>query len=199
MTAEIVTSEAFQPTSLTTYFNNTSRTDAHALDAGAFNIWRNTFPATELPEPGGTVVVGGVPFAFPGWRADGADNVRCCGQLLDIDPPGHYDWIYLLVAAERRTEDPVLLHFAAGVVDQEWLRVSDFWPDASAHFGELRAYQCSVLHYPRHTQERMPPTIWRQRVPVARAAELRALRLPDNPAIHVFAMTLLSADRRIQR
>lgn len=199
MTAEIVASEAFEQVSLTEQFNNTSRTDTHALGKGAFNIWRNTFPSGELPEPGGTVIVGGVPFAFPGLRGDGADNVRCTGQLIDIGAHGHYDWIYLLVAAERRTEDPVLLHFASGIVDQEWLRVSDFWPDASAHFGELLAYQCSVLHYPRHTQERMPPTIWRQRVPVARAAELVALRLPDNPAIHVFAMTLLRADWRIRR
>jgi hypothetical protein len=35
--------------------------------------------------------------------------------------------------------------------------------------------------------------VWRHRVPVPREADLTAVRLPDNPAIHIFAMTLLEA------
>jgi hypothetical protein len=36
----------------------------------------------------------------------------------------------------------------------------------------------------------MRPSIWSQRVPVAVRLPLRAVRLPDNPALHLFAMTL---------
>jgi hypothetical protein len=39
----------------------------------------------------------------------------------------------------------------------------------------------------------MGPSIHRVRVPVPRETDLRAVRLPDNPAIHIFAMTARAA------
>jgi len=174
--------------------DNVGRTTEWARDTGGLNIWSNTFPAEQLPEPGSLVEVGGVPFVFPaepGSNGD-ADNIRCAGQFVPI-PPGRYDWIYVLATAERRTEDCVLVHFAGGAVDKESLRISDFWPDSEPHFGETLAYQCSRLHYRNHSQRNMPPTIWRQRIAVVRAVELVGMRLPDNPAIHIFAVTLIRA------
>jgi hypothetical protein len=35
--------------------------------------------------------------------------------------------------------------------------------------------------------------MWCQRVPVTRRADLVGLRLPRNPALHIFAMTLVPA------
>jgi hypothetical protein len=173
-------------------FDNRGLTRRDELSRGGFNIWDNTYPAEELPEPGGTTLVGGLPFLFPAPDADGRDNLRCAGQLIAL-PPGRYDWIYLLGAAERRSEDAVHLHYADGAVDPEWLRVSDFWAETPAHFGESAGLSCTVLHYPRHVQARMGPSIWRCRVPVPRETGLTALRLPDNPAIHLFALTLIAA------
>ncbi|MEU3756568.1 hypothetical protein AB0H17_28030 [Streptomyces olivoreticuli] len=173
---------------LTAFANNTGITTEDRLSDGAFNIWGNTFPAEELPA-GGEITVDGIPFRFPAPAAGAPDNVRCAGQLLEL-PAGRYDWIHVLAAAERRTEDFVQLHYADGSVDPEWLRISDFWPQTGARFGESAAFSCTRLHYPRHVQRSMGPTIWRQRVPVTRQRELTALTLPDNPAIHVFAMTL---------
>jgi len=174
--------------------NNTAITHAHNLSVGRFNIWKNSYPAEELPAGGATVSVAGVPFRFPPRVDGGNDNVVCDGQLLTL-PPGRYDWIYVLGAAERRTEDHVYLHFTDGAVDPEWLRISDFWP-APPHFGEVEAFRCRQLHYPRHVQENVPPGMWRQRLAVTREAELARLRLPDNPAIHLFAMTLVRAVER---
>lgn len=173
---------------LSRYFNNRGITTSDDLAGGAFNIWSNTFPADELPG-GPTVRSGRVPFCFPG-QGQGGDNLRCAGQLIDL-PPGRYAWIYLLAAAERRTEDNVLLHYADGAVDPEWLRVSDFWPQTPARFGERHSLHCHSLHYPRHVQAPMGPAIWRERVPAPRESALTAVRLPDNPAIHIFALTLV--------
>jgi hypothetical protein len=39
----------------------------------------------------------------------------------------------------------------------------------------------------------MGPAIWRTRVPVPRETELAALHLPDNSAIHIFAITLMQS------
>jgi hypothetical protein len=180
------------PVDLRAYFDNRGITGREELSEGEFNIWFNSFPAEELPEPGKTATVGAVPFLFPAPRAeDGKDNIRCSGQRIAV-LPGHYDWLYLLAAAERRSEDIVHLHYADGSVDPEWLRVSDFWAETPAHFGELASLRCTCLHYPRHVMHKMGPVIWRTRVPVPRETELAAVHLPDNPAIHIFALSLLS-------
>lgn len=158
--------------------------------AGGFNIWRNTFPAEELPAGGSMVIVGGVPFRFP--PADGrrGDNIRCREQRIAL-PAGRLDWIYVLAAAERRTEDTLSVHYADGSRRQQWLRISDFWPETAPWFGEELAYRTSVLLYPGHAQLGMAPSIWRQRVPVAVPHGAVALVLPDNPAMHIFSLTLL--------
>jgi hypothetical protein len=155
-----------------------------------FNIWSNTFPAEQLPAPGSRVYVDGAPFAFPA-AAPGGDNVRCRGQRVPV-PAGRYDWIYTLGAAERRTEDEVELHYADGSIRRSWWRMSDFWPETPPRFGEPLAARTTGLRYPRHTQEAHSPAIWQQRIPVAVPDPLVAVVLPDNPAMHVFAVSLAS-------
>jgi hypothetical protein len=175
------------------HLDNIGITRADDLAGGAFNIWSNTFPAEHLPpvDADGCVEVGGLPFRFPATGC-GPDNVRCAGQHVAV-PAGRYDWIHLLAGAERRTEDPLLLHFADGNTDPEWLRVPDFWPQTPPHFGVADGVVFPVMHYPRHVQRDMAPAIWRVRVAVPRESELVGIHLPDNPAIHVFAVTLLGS------
>lgn len=178
---------------LTAHFNNDSISYRNKLSDGAFNVWGNSFPAEGLPVSGATVVVGRVPFIFPP-KEDGAMNtVVSDGQVLETER-ALYDWIYFLGAGERRTEDWVYLHFARGVVDPEWIRISDFWPPGEPHFGETEAFRCPEMHYPHHVQLNLQPVIWRQRVPVTRARELEGIRLPINPAIHLFALTLVRTE-----
>jgi hypothetical protein len=179
------------PLDLRQHFDNRGLTSVTDLGGGGFNVWSNTFPADELPPEGSIVEVGGVLFEFPA-SGRGGDNLRCGGQLVPV-PPGTYDWLYVLAAAERHTEDLLYLHYTDGSVDPEWLRVSDFWPQTPDRFGALTAFRCATMHYPRHIQHGVDPTIWRHRVPVPRHAELTAIRLPDNPAAHIFAITPVPA------
>lgn len=158
--------------------------------SGAFNIWHNTFPLAELPPAGSVTVVGGVPFLFPAADGTRPDNVRCRGQRIAL-PVDRVDWLHLLAASERRTEDALSVHYADGTTRTQWLRVSDFWPETPPRFGELLAFRTSAMLYPNHVDSRMPPAIWRQRVPVSVRAGVVAVTLPDNPAIHVFALTTL--------
>ncbi|GAA2581417.1 hypothetical protein GCM10010411_12500 [Actinomadura fulvescens] len=187
-------SAGFRPVPLTEHWNNRAITTIPDKAAGGFNVWRNSFPAEHLPEPGSRVVVDGVPFAFPEFTPAG-DNVRCTGQFLPL-PEGRYDWIRLLTAAERRVEDTVALHFGNGQVDFETIRVSDFWA-APAWFGERLAFRTPVMHYPHHVQRGVPATLWSQRVPVTRSAPLTGIRLPRNVALHVFALTLQDTPREL--
>ncbi|MFF0429667.1 hypothetical protein [Streptomyces sp. NPDC004520] len=155
--------------------------------AGEFNVWRNSFAAEYLPAGGSLVHVDGVPFQFPP-VCEGPDNVRCDGQFIRV-PEGRYDWIHVLAASERRSEDTVQLNFADGSVDAEALRVSDFWA-APAWFGEVKAFESLVMHYPHHAQRGIPAVMWAQRIPVTRRAGLTGILLPRNVAVHVFALTL---------
>jgi hypothetical protein len=166
--------------------NNRGIASGPTGSGGGFNIWDNAFPADELPDPGSICVVAGIPFRFP-VTTHAADNVRCRGQLVPL-PSGRHRWLYVLGAAERRTEDLLQLHGADGRVRSQWLRLSDFWPDTPARFGDLQAFRCTRMLYPRHVQRAMAPTIWQQRVPVT-IDEPVAVELPDNPAMHIFAIT----------
>jgi hypothetical protein len=180
----------FRTVDLSSYADCVGIEPARRPGTGGFNIWRNTFPAEELPRGGSAVNVAGVPFRFPAAEAGQPDNIRCRGQRIPL-PAGRVDWAYVLAAAERRTEDVLTVHYADGAERRQWLRVSDFWPETPARFGETLAFRTSSLLYPRHAQRGMAPSIWRQRVPVAVPFGVVALRLPVNPAIHVFALTLL--------
>jgi hypothetical protein len=178
---------AFRSIEFGAHRNNVGITACAVTGAGRMNVWRNSLPAEEFPG-GSRVVVDGVPFDLP--PADGRrpDNVRCAGQLLPV-PPGRYDWIHVLACGERRVEDEVVLHFSDETADFEALRVSDFWA-AEPAFGESVAFVSSVMHYPQHVQPDVPAVIWYQRVPVTRRAELVAVGLPRNSAVHIFAATL---------
>jgi len=183
------------PVDLTAHLNCAGIEPTDRPGRGAFNIWHNTFPAEELPRPGSVTVVGGVPFRFPA-AADGVrpDNIRCRGQRIDL-PVANADWLHLLAAAERRTEDVLSVHYADGAIRSQWLRVSDFWPQTPPRFGEPPAFRTSAMLYPNHVDTRMRPAIWRQRVPLAVRDDLVAVTLPDNPAIHVFALTAVGTER----
>lgn len=175
-------------------YNWDSISYASNLPDGTFNVWKNAFPAEELPASGSVVEVAGVPFQFPPKEDGRMNNVRCAGERLEV-PPERYDWIYVLAASERRAEDVVYLHFASGAIDMEWFRISDFWPGAPARFGEVEAFRTRNIHFPRHVQPRIEPVIWMQRIPVTRQEALAWIRLPDNIAIHVFAATAVKTGR----
>jgi len=188
---ELPTSSAIsrlcEPVDLSGHRNNTAVSAATETKAGAFNVWGNSFAAEYLPAGGSLVHVAGVPFRFPP-VCEGPDNVRCEGQFLTV-PQGRYDWIHVLAASERRSESTVDLHYADGSVDPEALRVSDFWA-APAWFGEVKAFESLVMHYPHHVQRDVSALMWAQRVPVTRRTDLTGLRLPRNIAVHLFAVTL---------
>lgn len=179
------------PVDLSGCANNVGTSTAASTADGRFNVWGNSFAAEHLPAAGSTVIVDGVRFIMPAFASGGPDNVRCEGQLLDV-PTGRYDWLYLLASAERSTEDDIALHFTDGSVDFEPLRLSDFWA-ASPVFGETKAFESALMHYPRHVQYGVPALMWCQRVAVVRRASLNRIRWPRNVAVHIFAATLVAA------
>jgi hypothetical protein len=157
--------------------------------AAAFNIWGNSFPAEELPAPGSVLDVGDVSFRWPDGTDPGGDNVRCLGQVVRT-PQVACERLFVLGAAERRTEDPIVFLRRDAPARSVRLALSDFWPQTPQRFGEHAAVRCTTMHYPRHADPRMGATIWRQEILVPGRGPLAAILLPDNPAMHLFALTL---------
>lgn len=178
---------------LSAALNNVAVTPAIDRVMGACNVWGNSFPAEQLPDQDSLSVDG---IRFRTWHlADPEpDNIRCDGQFLTV-ADGRYDWIHLIATGERRVEDEFGLHFADHSLDFEAVRISDFWA-APAMFGETPAWRSPTMHYRFHVQFGLAATAWHQRVPVTRRADLTGIRLPRNPALHIFAITL---QRRIAR
>ena len=187
-----------RPVDVSRRFDGFGITSAADPAAGAFDASGSSFTAEDLPRGPALVEVGGIVFRFPDAELGQPDNLRCRGQRLEL-PPGLYDWIYVLAASERRTEDPLVLEHAGGGTSRQWLRVSDFWPESEPRFGELLAFRCRALHSPDGVRRTMAPSIWRVRVGVPVRRPLRALRLPENPAVHLFALTLVTEDERAAR
>ncbi|MEO6700612.1 MAG: hypothetical protein ABI140_12050 [Jatrophihabitantaceae bacterium] len=178
---------------LAAQLNNVAITPAEQRKSGACNVWGNSFSAAQMPDQP-TITVAGIEFRTWHLRDAEPDNIRCAGQLIEL-PAGHYDWIHLIATGERRVEDELCLHFADHSADFEAVRVSDFWA-APAMFGETPALRSEAMHYPFHVQFGLAATAWHQRVPVTRRAALTGLRLPDNPALHVFALSLQPSPER---
>src|SRR5258705_1704018 len=108
-TLSVELTTTYLPVNLAEHVDNRAISPAGDTAAGAFNVWGNSFPAEHLPPPGALVRAHGVPFRLAPAHPRG-DNVRCAGQFVAV-PAAEYDWLHLLVAAERRTEDTVALHF----------------------------------------------------------------------------------------
>ncbi|MFD5141791.1 hypothetical protein [Streptomyces sp. NPDC058401] len=168
------------------FLNNQAATTPDNLADGRLNVWRNSIPAR--PEPLETVV-DGVPLRSARLDGTAPDNVLCTGQRIEV-PQRRWDWLYVIGCGERRVRDVITWHFADGSVDRDHLALSDLWEGRSDH-GEELALRTDVIHYPHHVQERIGITLWSQRVPITARKPLSALSLPENPAVHLFAMTLV--------
>ena len=86
-------------------FNNIGATFSDQLGSGQLNVWRNSFPAEQLPPAGPGFRPAGVPFSFPTIAAGRPDNIRCKGQRIDLTA-ARYDWLYLLACSEREERRP---------------------------------------------------------------------------------------------
>jgi hypothetical protein len=179
---------AHLPVDLSALRDNIALTTPPTISAGALNVWGNSLPAVEVP--GSPTSAAGVPFVISPGDGRHPDNVRAAGQLIDL-PGVPAEWLHVLVTAERALEDHVHVHYQDGTVDQEWLRVSDFWP-AEPRFGEELVVRTTRMHYPRHVDPRLGGQLWATRIPVVRRVAPVALRLPHDPALHLFALTVES-------
>lgn len=183
---------------------------ARQADAGPGGLdgFGTAFAGPTLPRPGASVVRNGVGFLFAGDGGPRGDNLACEGQRITFAPSrctalhvlGMCDW--------RGFAEVLVLVYEDGIPAREVLGLSDgscfrgrLFGEQEGLIGRLVARDSLVPHavlfgipipeegYQMHEMS-IAGTIWHQVVPVQPSRVLVGCELPDNPAMHLFALTL---------
>lgn len=190
--------DAYLILDLTPYFNNDGiSSDADRTDGdftGSGHPYNYTYPEEDLPASRSLLECDGVVFRFPDKRDGLNNNISLEGQRIPV-PKDLYDSLYLLGASDGISlEDVIRFIFVDGDQEEAFLGLSRWSACHSLQYGERVAVQCSGYHSPaQHVytdRVEVDYGIWMQRASICRAGPLMAVELPDNPGMHVFAMTL---------
>ena len=188
---------AYQILDLTPYFNNDGISfDANPAD-GDLSGLGVTYPAEDLPSSNALVVCHCVPFRFPD-KGDGLNNnISMEGQHISISK-GRFTNLFLLGAAEENSlEDVIRFMYVSGRQHEMPLGLSSWRLRHNLKYGERVAIECRGYHFLTHHvyTDRLGVDygMWLQTVAVDPAEGLTAIELPDNPGMHVFAVTLQQA------
>ncbi len=179
---------------LTKLFNNDGfSSEADRKDAD-LDQWNQSFPAEELPEAG-KFCKKELPacFVFPTKEAKNKNNIACAGQTIPL--AGKRAAMHLLVTATDADQEATLsVEFADGKVEKD-LKVTDWC--GKAKFGEKVAVACKsrvALVGPNNAatleKEEKACSIWCVTIPLDAKREAKAVTLPYNAQIHVFALSL---------
>ena len=168
----------------------TSEADRNDAD---FDEWKQSFAAEELPDAGKLEPKGvKAAFLFPAKDPGKKNNVACGGQKIPVAAKAK-QLLLLAAATDANQESKLTLHYADGQATAD-LKVTD-WCQAPA-FGEKAAVTCpsrvaiGVGGENVRGKEKKETHIWAIAVPLDANRELKSIALPNNPKIHIFAMTL---------
>lgn len=170
-----------------------------------------TFCAESLPASGTTITCQGTPFIFPD-KGDGLDdNIACEAQEIAL-PIGVYRALHILGMCDWRAfEEPLRLKAPNGTYTETPFGLSDASHYQGLQYGEHEALTCPLvtpdsliphvvlfgIDLPdagyEMTETRMEAGIWHQVILVEPPRSLVGLVLPDNPSMHLFALTLIAA------
>jgi hypothetical protein len=188
----------FEVVELSPYFNNDGISYRHNRMDGDLDGEGMTFPAEELPESCAIVTLCGIDFFFPDKRDGALNNLFLEGQLIAI-PPNQYSVLHVLGVSEGGSfEDKIAFQYTDGGEERVMLGLTNCrLPWGEVKFGEQRPLLFAEMHFPPgdwHTSSDHPTCgLWLQSLAIDSARKLRAIQLADNPAMHLFAMTLQRA------
>ena len=169
------------------YFNNDGIQTGDNPSDGDFDGGGWSFPAEELPDPG-PVEFQGVPYEFPDGQADNVDNtLEATGQTIGL-MPGSYGQLHILATAHNGdVDDTATVTYTDGSTSQIPLRFTD-WA-AGPRFGEDVAFTAGY-RYDQNGETPPPVNVFHQVVPLDPTREPALLTLPNEPRVHIFALTL---------
>jgi hypothetical protein len=151
----------------------------------------DTFPWAGMPRGGGPFAperLEGVPFTFPRYADGLMNNVACGGQVIHVEP-GAYRSLHVLGASEDGNQKSGLTLLVDGGREKEVaFRLTDWCQYPT--FGEVPVLRWGHRVNQGGNRDETPCAMFAQTIDLPPQALLRGVRLPNNPRIHVFALTL---------
>lgn len=193
---------------LVPYFNNAGIASSCDPTADGLDGMGTIFRSEGLPASGATVDCSGTRFAFPDKRDGVPDNIACEAQEIPL-PVGCYRALHVLGICDwRATAESVRLHSPDGSHIQATLGLSDASHYKGLQYGEHQALTGQLVtpdslipHVflfgitPPGEDYQMQEThieagLWHQVIALKESLLLSHLLMPDNPSMHIFALTL---------
>jgi hypothetical protein len=151
----------------------------------------DTFPWAGMPRGGEPFAPGrlkGVTFAFPRYADGLMNNVACKGQTIHVEPAA-YRSLHVLGASEADSQESGLtLLTGDGREEEVAFRLTDWCKDPA--YGEVPVLRWGHRINAGGKRDETPCAMFVQTIELPPHALLRGIRLPRNPRIHVFALTL---------
>ena len=180
-------------------FNNDGITNASDPRDSTFDEWQQSYIGEDLPSAGLVYPLAqdpGLPFLFPSKKDGASNNVALDGQRLKV-PGGAYHAIHLLGAATDGHQTARLrLVYDDDTEARAVLKLSD-WCALPEH-GERQAFFMSRRRNYQFIQEVIMCSMWVQTLRLEPAKRLKYIVFPQDPNMHIFAVTLDKAQQTPQ-
>lgn len=181
----------FQYLDISGYFNNEGFADDFLANDTASLSTGQFFLTGGLPD-GDIWESGGIQFYFSR-PADGVkDNIVCKGQTIEFSAD-YYRAVFVLGCAEwGHQSETVTVHYHDGSAANLPFEISD-WSCQIPNFGELVVWEGKCALRDGNEVSEIPwfkGHLFAQAIPLGGKLQASKLGLPENPNIHIFAITL---------
>jgi len=183
--------DPFVIVNLEAYFNIKGISTLKNINSADFSGLGSSYPAEELPKKGVTTI-NDTPFLFPDSESI-VDSLTFDEQLIKL-PRGLYKRLHILGAADNGSfREKVYL--VDGIKKSQIKVGLTGWIVPEPHYSEKKAFICSMGYSQSEGIVReFKPIIWHQTVDLNNVGDIEFLQLSDNPAMHLFAITLEKGD-----
>ncbi len=135
--------------------------------------------------------VGDMKFDSTRIRGDCYDSMKCNGEAIPC-PEGLYDYIMFLGCGEvGHQSDEVTIEYEGGKTEKMPIELSDFWSNIN-FFGEKFAWKGRYVKVAGGKRELLQREVYlyAQKYQLSNQDIVKSIHLPENPFIHLFAITL---------
>lgn len=193
----------YYPLPLEAYFNNDGISYSTDFTDGDFDGLGNTYPAENLPFSNQLTKLCDASILFPDKRDGALNNIALEGQEIAVFPENYNHLVVIGASDSGRYAgggyvEPIHFLYLGGRKETADLSLKDWNCIPEQRQGGQKALHCSFMHTPEGKRIRSErgyetrPTLWFEQIELDDTYMLGKIALPDNPCMHIFALTLIA-------
>ncbi len=178
----------FLPVNIKSYLNNDGLSSRRDYKKADFDGEGNSISKRGLPPISRIFKVGKERLKLQLTEVKSNDNIACNGQVIDVEPSSYTAAYFLMASAKGDAAAKVKLQYVDGSSEELYFApaISDW--RTPPFFTEAQFSPTAINTPYKMTKE--PAYIALIKVPVSGTKILKAIKLPDIPRVHIFAVTL---------